>query len=267
MQFELIYYIFNKSTSFRYFYYKKRRNFKTEQILKSLKLILKNKKINYSEASKELGMSESGFKKLMISNDISIQRLNQICALVDISTTDLLNLSQSQTVTNIEFTSKQNEFLIKNHSALMVFWMLTIEEKTPHEIKKNERISAVDFQKIIYSLEKIDLVKTNSKGQITSTHKGLYRWDDSSPLVKRINRDWSRLTLDKSLQASPNRFHRLSYVQVSKKNRDKIIEKFYDLMNEIANLHQISKYEKHHTQLVPLSIVVGAVNSGFYDRE
>ncbi len=65
----------------------------TEQILKVLKLILKNKKIKYIEASKELGMSESGFKKLMTSKDISIQRLNQICELVDISTADLLNLS------------------------------------------------------------------------------------------------------------------------------------------------------------------------------
>jgi DNA-binding Xre family transcriptional regulator len=239
----------------------------TEQILKSLKLVLKSKKINYIDASKELNMSESGFKKLMIAKDISVQRLNQICDLVDISFTDLLNLSQSQTVKNIEFTDKQNEFLCKNHSALMVFWMLTVEEKTPTEIKKNERISAIDFQKLIYALEKIDLIKTNPKGRITSTHKGLYRWDASSSLVQKLNRDWSRLTLEKSLRTATNQFHRLSYIQVSKKNRDKIIEKFSDLMNEIANLHQTSKYEKYQNQLVPLSIVVGAAGSGFFDRE
>ncbi len=149
----------------------------------------------------------------------------------------------------------------------MVFWMLAVEEKTPNEIKKNERISNADFQKITFALEKVDLVKTNSRGQVTSTHKGLYRWDSSSSLVQKLNRDWSRLTLDKSLRSSANQFHHLSYVQVSKRNRDKIIEKFSDLINEIANLHQTSKYEKHQTQLVPLSIVVGAVNSGFYDRD
>ena len=238
----------------------------TEYVLKALKIILKNKKIKYADLSKNIGLSESGLKKMMTSNDISIHRLNIICQFVGISIVDLLKMSQTQTIENIKLTSKQNELLLKNNTALMVFWMLTVEQKTPAAIKKIEKISSVDFQKIIYKLASVDLLKINAQGQITATHKGLYRWDETSPLVQKINRDWSHLTLDKSLRTADNHFHRLSYVQVSKKNRDKIVEKISDLINEIANLHQISKYEKHQEPLVPLSIVVATAGSGFFDR-
>ncbi len=245
---------------------KKRLFVETEQILKTLKLALKNKKISYADLSKNLGLSESGLKKMMTSPDISMQRLNKICKTIDISVVDLLIASRTQTIENIEFTAKQTELLIKNNTALMIFWMLAVEQKMPSEIKKNEKMTAIDFQKIIYKLESVDLLKTNAKGQIIFIHKGLYRWSDNNPLVQKMNRDWSHLTLNKSLTAAQNHFHRLSYVQVTQKNRDKIIEKFSDLMNEIANLHQISKYEKHQGQLVPLSIVVAATGSGFFDR-
>ncbi len=265
MQNELFYNSFYISTLFRYLYTKKRLALETQQILKALKLILKNKKMNYTDLSNQLGLSESGLKKMMTSNDISIHRLNKICQIIDISMIDLLKLSQTQVIENIEFTDRQTALLLKDSFALMIFWMLTIERKSPLEIKKSEKISAADFQKILYKLESVDLI--NTKGQITATHKGLYRWGDSSPLVQKMNSEWSKLTLEKSLKKSAHHFHRLSYVQITKKDRDKIIEKISDLMNEIANLHQSSKYEKNQDQLVPLSIVIASTGSGFFDRD
>jgi DNA-binding Xre family transcriptional regulator len=243
----------------------------TKLLIQTLKKILKNKKIRYSELSRELGLSESGLKKMMSANDISMERLSKICKAVEISVMDLIQLSQTQEIQSVDFTNRQNELLLKSPQALIIFWQLTVENKTPEEIRKNEKMTFNDFQKIIFKLEKVDLIKTNLKGQITSAHRGLYRWNESTPLVQKINSDWSKLTLDKALannkKNKKSTFHHLSYVQVSEKNRATILQKLADLMNEIAHLHQISKFESHSTDLVPLSLVIAADGSGFFDRE
>jgi DNA-binding Xre family transcriptional regulator len=243
----------------------------TKLLIQTLKKILKNKKIRYNELSLVLGLSESGLKKMMSAEDISMERLSKICKAVEISVLDLIQLSQTQDIQSVDFTPRQNELLLKNPQVLIIFWQLTVENKTIEEIRKNEKLTAIDFQKIIFKLEKVDLIKTGPKGKIVSAHRGLYRWNESTPLVQKINSDWSKLTLDKALtnkkKNNKSTFHHLSYVQVTEKNRIAILQKLADLMNEIAHLHQISKFESHRSDLVPLSLVIAADGSGFFDRE
>ena len=87
----------------------------TSALMNTLKTVLKNKKIRYSFLSQELGLSESGLKKMMSAQDISIERLNKICKVIEISIVELIQLSQSQEIQNIEFTPAQNELLLKNN--------------------------------------------------------------------------------------------------------------------------------------------------------
>ncbi len=243
----------------------------TKLLIQTLKKILKNKKIRYTELSRDLGISESGLKKMMSAQDISMERLNKICKTIEISVMDLIQLSQTQNIQSVDFTPRQNELLLKNPLALIIFWQLTVENKTVEEIRKNEKLTAIEFQKIIFKLEKVDLIKTSPHGKIISAHRGLYRWNESTPLVQKINSDWSKLTLDKALtnkrKNKKSTFHHLSYVQVTEKNRIAILQKLTDLMNEIAHLHQISKFDSHRSDLVPLSLVIAADGSGFFDRE
>ena len=237
----------------------------THLILITLKKILKSKKIKYSELSHILNMSESGLKKMMSAEDISMARLIRICEACEVSLEELIQMCKTEEIQHVEFTPAQNDLLLKNSLALKIFWKLTIENLTADEIKKTEKITSRDFQKILFSLEKVDLLKTNSRGHVVSIHKGLHRWNESSPFVKKINKNWSTWTLEKTFLHPDQSFQRLSYVQLTKKQRDQFIEKFSDLMNDLARAHQIAKLENTRLDLLPLSVVFAATKSGVFE--
>lgn len=210
-------------------------------------------------------MSESGLKKMMSSDDISVTRLIKICEACEISLSELLKLCDSDEIKNVDFTHSQNELLLKNSLLLKIFWKLTIEDLPAEDIKKSEKMSSLEFQKIVLKLENADLLKTNSKGKIVSTHKGLYRWNESSPFVKKINKEWSTWTLEKTFLHPEDSFQRLSYVKLPQKQCDLFINKFSELMNDLARAHQMAKLEYKKSELLPLSLVLAVTRSGVFE--
>ena len=116
-------------------------------IVQTLKQILKTKKINYKQLGEEIGMSESGLKKLFTAEDISLSRLNQIADVVGISLSEILRVAEEEEVKNVQLTAKQEEALFADHALFRILWLLTVEEKSIENISKLEKIAVDKIKK------------------------------------------------------------------------------------------------------------------------
>lgn len=234
-------------------------------VIETLKHVLKVKKINYKTLGNEIGLSESGVKKLFTAKDISVGRLTQICDTIGISISDILTLAKEEEIKNVRLTPKQENMLYDNPLLFRIFWRLAIEERTPQEVQKLEKLQSQQLEKCLLKLENIDLIKVNKKREIISVHKGLYRWIGDSKLLNKINKEWSYNTLDKTLNAKedPNYVHRLSFLKLSPTTRNQFYQELNDLVDKYARKSQREKLDKPNSELAPLSLLISLAPTDF----
>lgn len=234
-------------------------------VVETLKKVLKVKKITYKTLADELAMSESGVKKLLTSKDISVSRIEQIARILGLSLADLFQIADEAEVKNVRLTPKQEGALFENNLLFRIYWFLAVEEKTLEAIKKNEKINTDQLQRQLIKLENLDLIKIGKNHRVISVHKGLFRWASDGPLVKKLNQEWSENTLKKVLSSknSNESLHRLSYLRLSEKSKNQFYDRLNELVNEFARLSQREKNRFSDKDLISVSSLIAVTESGF----
>lgn len=234
-------------------------------VVGTLKKVLKVKKITYKTLADELAMSESGVKKLLTSKDISLTRVEQIARILGLSLADLFQMTDEAEVKNVRLTPKQESALFENNLLFRIYWFLAVEEKTLEAIKKNEKINTDQLQRHLVKLENLDLIKIGKNHRVISVHKGLFRWASDGPLVKKLNHEWSENTLKKVLNSknSNTSLHRLSYLRLSEKSKSQLYDRLNELVNEFARLSQREKNRFNDKDLISISSLIAVSDSGF----
>ena len=236
-----------------------------DSVVSTLKKVLKVKKITYKSLADELGMSESGVKKLLTSKDISLTRVEQITRLIGLSLADLFQIADEAEVKNVRLSPKQENALFENNLLFRVYWFLAVEEKSLDAIKKSEKLTNDQLQRNLMKLENLDLIKVGKNQRVVSVHKGLFRWASDGPLVKKLNHEWSENTLKKVLNSknSADQLHRLSYLRLSEKSKAAFYDRLNELVNEFARLSQREKTRYADRDLTSISSLIAIANSGF----
>jgi len=81
-------------------------------LMSELKRIIKVQGFSYKELSAELKMSESGFNKLINSEDCNLSKIEKICNIVGIRMTDLFESIEKIQLKEVNFTIKQESFFL-----------------------------------------------------------------------------------------------------------------------------------------------------------
>ena len=68
----------------------------TRELIKSLKTALKAQGKTYADVAVELGLTEASVKRLFSQQSFSLSRLDQVCHMLDMEITDLVQLMNEQ---------------------------------------------------------------------------------------------------------------------------------------------------------------------------
>lgn len=91
-------------------------------VTETLKRVLRERAITYRQLGDELGLSESGVKKIMSADDGSFGRLAQICAVASIDLFALLELAWKSPPQPFTFSDAQDDFM-SDHPGHYYFWV------------------------------------------------------------------------------------------------------------------------------------------------
>jgi DNA-binding Xre family transcriptional regulator len=237
-------------------------------LIKALKTVLKTRAITYRELARELGLSESGTKKMLSAKDFPVGRLFRICEWLGISAADLVRLAEKEEVQEIQFTETQVRTLLEDPTLLRVYWRLVAEHEDTDQIQREERLSAGDIKKHLLKLERLELLKITKDNQVRLKHKGLLRWTSGNPLVDRLEQDWSELTLRRSLRdKNMSGIHRLSALQLTPLSIKDLLQRLNETVDEFARRSQREALTNHGRNLRPFSLLIAGAQQRLIDPE
>lgn len=231
--------------------------------LNGLKKALKAKGVTYTELAETLRMTESGVKKMLNAKDISFRRVLQICDALDILPGQLFSLSERSSIEEVTLSPAQQDALLKSRNLLAVYWRITIEHCDLSEIEKLQHLSHVELKKLLDRLVSLDLL-VHRKGEYKARHHGKFRWPDDSKIARALNREWSELTLSRSLEKGQG-LHRLAVLRFSKEAHQGLLKKISTVIDEAVQESEREELTLARSSLHNTTVLVAITDKGVFD--
>lgn len=148
----------------------------------ALKRCLKARGMTYAELAPRLGLSEASVKRLFSSGGFTLERIEEICRLLDMDLFELARQAQSDASTVTELTPAQEHALADDPRLLLVFHLLLSGWRTEEIVAEYDltRAQCIKLLAVLDRLRLIDLkpgdeVRLRTARQITWRHNGPIR--------------------------------------------------------------------------------------------
>lgn len=232
------------------------------EYIQALKRELRQKKVRYQDLAKHLGLSESGVKKLLNSEDIAMSRLQKILEILELSLSDLENLVSRKSVQEVELSEKQQRELIRNFDVFCFYWKIAVEKQSLEKIQKEFSLSKAQLASYLRKLDELNLIRWKTGQSFQSVHQQLVRWVGQGPLLDYINREWGRRVLEQSLTQikSQTRGERslfqLKYLTLTSYQIQELVEELSKRGDELSIQASREERLRPETQLIKLGFVL-----------
>ena len=125
------------------------------QVNSTLKHLLRQQQITYRDIACQLDMSEANVKRIFSTQSFTLERLEQICSILQMSLSDLFALTEKQQMQVSQLTVEQENELLADPKLLLV--AVCVRDAW----KFDEIISYYDFDKFecIQLLARLDKLK------------------------------------------------------------------------------------------------------------
>lgn len=220
------------------------RNFtmaQTTLIIQTLKNCLKEQSITYSDVAESLCLSEASVKRIFSEENLSLQRLDEICKLLNMDICDLTKRADLSKEEIKELTEEQEVEFIKQPKLLFMAYMLLndFDFETITNYYKIEKLKGIQLLAHLDRIRFIDLLPGNRVKLLTSRN---FRWRKNGPIDKLFNQQIRKEFLqsnfvkaDELMMFSGTMLSRSSILLFHKKI-ERLVSEFNDLAKQDANL-------------------------------
>jgi len=206
----------------------------TSLILGTLKSCLKEKNLTYVDVAQALELSEASVKRLFSEENISLQRLDTICRLLNMEISDLIHTAEKQQTQITELTEEQEAEFVKQPKLLFVAYML-LNDFSFNEIAEYYSIEPLEGIQLLAHLDRIkfiDLLPGNRVKLLTSRN---FKWRKNGAIEKLFNQQ-IRKEFFQSNFSKPEESLQFSGAMLSRSNILLVHRKIEKLINEFNEL-------------------------------
>lgn len=202
-----------------------------------IKRLIKASGYNYAQIAKRMNLSESGLKKILSKSDISASRLAQFCEVLNISLSDLVQVTDSQSFVDVTFTKDQEVAFTSDFRVFLFYWFLVYERRPLIEIKKIMNYDDHQVEKFLLKLDKLELLSYFPNGKIKIPSPKPVRWVGGTTFIKNLYKKWGS-NLIKEVIDKPNssqQYFMLRYFQVSEETFQELVALLMKIEKETLN--------------------------------
>jgi len=153
----------------------------SQQFLKLLKTLLKERRITYNEISKRLGMSESSVKRMFSVGNFSLKRLDEIANIFDIEMSELVLIATERERRINELTLAQEQEIVDD-PRLLILAYVTINYWGFDEIYRYFNFEKTELIAYLIRLEKMEMLSLGINNKITPTVSANFFWHPGGPI-------------------------------------------------------------------------------------
>ena len=207
----------------------------TQQLIETLKFALKAQKKTYAEVANVLTLSEASIKRLFANKNLSLLRLEQVCQMLGMEISDLVQL-MNQRAQRISQLTRDQEQEIAGDRVLLLVTVCALNRWTLNEILAYYNIKEVDAIHCLARLDRlkiIDLLPGNRIKLLISTN---FHWLENGPIQQLFR---SRLQDDFFASRFDRQTERLLVVNgmLSRKSNAALQKKMERLTREFDELN------------------------------
>lgn len=152
-------------------------------LVEALKKALRARGLTYLHVARGLGMSESAVKRLFAQRNMSLNRLEEICNLIDLELSDLLELTRAEEGRVTELTEEQERTLVGDPKLLLV-GLLAINHWTAGDILKAYRLTQAELVGLLTRLDRLEIIDLLAGNRIKVRLARNFTWRKGGPIQR-----------------------------------------------------------------------------------
>jgi DNA-binding Xre family transcriptional regulator len=152
-------------------------------LVDALKSALRRRGLTYANVGRGLGLSESSVKRMLAQKRLSLERLEQICGLMDLEIADLVELAHEAENRITELTEEQERELVSDPKVLLVA-VLVFNYWTAAKILQAYRLTEAELVKTLTRLDKMRIVDLMPGNRIKLRLARNFRWRKAGPFQR-----------------------------------------------------------------------------------
>lgn len=148
----------------------------TSLIITTLKHTLKSHGKTYADVARYLELSEASVKRLFAQQTISLKRLDQICKMLEMEITDLIQLVNDSTARQITELTDEQEKEVVSDMALLLVTISVIHNWTIEDILGQYNLTEVDCIKHLAKLDRLNIIELLPNNKIKIKISPNFKW-------------------------------------------------------------------------------------------
>lgn len=156
-----------------------------KEISATLKKLLRQKHITYKDIAVQLAMSEANIKRIFSTQSFSLERLEQICHLINISLSDLFFIAQKQEGQISQLTTEQEKELVTDTKLFLVAACVR-DSWSFAEIIDHYQITEHECIRLLAKLDKLKMIQLLPNNAYKLLVAQEFRWISDGPLEQNI---------------------------------------------------------------------------------
>lgn len=155
-----------------------------EVLRSNLKQALKDRGATYRQLARAMNVSEITVKRLLAGDDVSLSRLQQICAFLNLSVSEVLRAAESGESTEIyQFTLEEDAYFFQHERAYATLILLSHYESVA-ALERALKLSRTSLYAELRQLEKMGFIEVHEGDRVRFLRKGTFRAHPDGELVK-----------------------------------------------------------------------------------
>ncbi|MEE9494559.1 MAG: helix-turn-helix domain-containing protein [Gammaproteobacteria bacterium] len=224
----------------------------TNAIVDALKAVLKSQTKTYRDVATALEISEASVKRLFSEQSFSLQRLEQVCSLLEISVAELTQQAEGGSRYVSRLSIEQEQQIAKDIS-LMLVTACVLNRWSLKDITSHYTLSELDCIQLLAQLDRLQLIDLLPGNHIKLRIAPNFSWHPNGPIQQffqdRVASEYfnSRFTRDSEKLLCLNGMLSINANAAFQRKLEQLAKEFDSLNNEDASL-PISK--RHGTTVV-----------------
>ena len=225
----------------------------TTQLIGALKQALRAHGKTYADVARHLGLSEASVKRLFAQKSFSLQRLDQVCQMLDIEISDLVQAMREDGSGPISALSLEQEQEIVADLELLLVAVYVLNRWSLDDIVAYFRIPEVRCIRHLAKLDRLRLIELLPRNRVKLLVAPNFRWLEDGPIQRFFEREVqsdffsSRFTGDGELRLVMNGWMSMHGIRVFHENMRRLAKEF-DL--QIKSDRHVPLEERRGTTMV-----------------
>lgn len=207
-------------------------------LVETLKQALKTRHITYKALAVAWSLSEASVKRIMSQGDLTLERIEQACEIMQMSFGDLIRLTPFQSDVQDQELLPEHEMEFAKEPKLFHFWFLLSEGQTIKAIEKRYEISSIEVQNFLSTLDRIHLIEWHPGNRVKILARNRVRFRKDGPMGKKIVLDAKESFLNADFKAGAEHL-RFGIYKLNPQSAGRYKAKMDKLINEMKSESEI----------------------------